>query len=79
MQYVALDPGIRIIITHGPENKKTCVLFGDYNAAGTSFYAKTESSKEILLLGRILKEDVLHIVHLLGPKGDVKKGGAFGE
>ncbi len=65
------DPEIKIIITHGSENKETCLLFGNDNAAGTSFYAKIESSNEVLLLGKILKEDVLRIVHLLGPKGDV--------
>ncbi len=66
------DPGIKIIITHGSENKKTCLLFGNDNVAGTSFYAKIENSKEVLLLGKILKEDVLHIAHLLGPKGNVQ-------
>lgn len=66
------DPEIKIIITHGSENRKTCLLFGNDNAAGTSFYAKIENSKEILLLGKVLKEEVLHIVHLLGPKENVK-------
>jgi Domain of unknown function (DUF4340) len=58
-------PEIRINVTYGSEKRKMSVLLGNENEAKTSTYAKIGESNEIVLLGRIVKEDVNYIINMV--------------
>ena len=58
-------PEIRINITYGPEKKDMWVFLGKDNEAKTSTYAKIKESDEIVLLGKVLKDDIAQIVAMI--------------
>jgi hypothetical protein len=58
-------PEIRINITYGPGKKDIWVFLGKDNEAKTSTYAKIKESDEIVLLGKVLKEDVTQIIAMI--------------
>jgi len=58
-------PEIRIKITYGTDKRRVCLFLGRDNEASTSTYAKVEGSNEIVLLGKILKESIGHIIERL--------------
>lgn len=58
-------PEIRIRITYGPDKKNTWVFLGNDNEAKTSTYAKIGGSNEIVLLEKVLKDDVMYIIEMI--------------
>jgi hypothetical protein len=59
------NPRIRIQMVYGSAIARIVVLLGCDNEAGTSIYAKKSDSAKIVLLGRIIKEDVAQLVHMI--------------
>jgi len=55
-------PEVQIKISYNNGRRDDCLLLGNENAANTSTYAKLKGSRQVVLLGIILKEDVRHIL-----------------
>ncbi|MBW2367001.1 MAG: DUF4340 domain-containing protein [Deltaproteobacteria bacterium] len=55
-------PEVRINLTYGSEKKNMSVMLGNDNESKTSTYAKRGGIAEIVLLGKVIKEDVINII-----------------